>query len=235
MKTYMANPAKIERKWYVVDAAGLTLGRLASEVAKVLRGKNKPEFTPHVDTGDYVIVINAEKIVVTKLQHFRVPIADEIPATCTTDGMTSGWKCEKCHEFWIPQEVIPALGHDWNGTYPCQSATSACTREGCDLHFDTKQEHLVVIDPAVNATCTATGLTEGAHCGYCGEILVAQTVIPVTEHTFIVADMEISARCGEGETVPALSHGAMRWMVSDGQVCGRLSFQDRAGKTTPFR
>ena len=65
MKTFMANPAKIERKWYVVDATGLTLGRLASEVAKVLRGKNKPEFTPHVDTGDYVIVINAEKISVT--------------------------------------------------------------------------------------------------------------------------------------------------------------------------
>ena len=65
MKTFMANPAKIERKWYVVDATGLTLGRLASEVAKVLRGKNKPEFTPHVDTGDYVIVINAEKIAFT--------------------------------------------------------------------------------------------------------------------------------------------------------------------------
>ena len=65
MKTYMANPTKIERKWYVVDAAGCTLGRLSSEVAKVLRGKNKPEYTPHVDTGDYVIVINAEKIVVT--------------------------------------------------------------------------------------------------------------------------------------------------------------------------
>ena len=65
MKTYMANPDKIERKWYVVDAQGQTLGRLASEVAKVLRGKNKPEYTPHVDTGDYVIVINAEKIAVT--------------------------------------------------------------------------------------------------------------------------------------------------------------------------
>ena len=64
MKTYMANPTKIERKWYVVDAEGCTLGRLTSEIAKVLRGKNKPEFTPHVDTGDYVIVINAEKIVV---------------------------------------------------------------------------------------------------------------------------------------------------------------------------
>ena len=65
MKTYMANPDKSERKWYVVDAEGQTLGRLASEVAKVLRGKNKPVYTPHVDTGDYVIVVNAEKIKVT--------------------------------------------------------------------------------------------------------------------------------------------------------------------------
>lgn len=61
----MANPDKIERKWYVVDAEGATLGRLASEIAKVLRGKNKPEYTPHIDTGDYVIVVNAEKIKVT--------------------------------------------------------------------------------------------------------------------------------------------------------------------------
>ena len=70
MKTFMANPDKIERKWYVVDAEGQTLGRLASEVAKVLRGKNKPEYTPHIDTGDYVIVVNAEKVAVTgkKLQ-----------------------------------------------------------------------------------------------------------------------------------------------------------------------
>ena len=65
MKTYMANPDKIERKWYVVDAEGQTLGRLSSEIAKVLRGKNKPEYTPHVDTGDYVVVINAAKITVT--------------------------------------------------------------------------------------------------------------------------------------------------------------------------
>ncbi len=65
MKTFMASPATIERKWYVVDATDMTLGRLASEVAKVLRGKNKAIFTPHVDTGDYVIVINAEKIKVT--------------------------------------------------------------------------------------------------------------------------------------------------------------------------
>lgn len=70
MQTYMANPDKIERKWYVVDAEGCTLGRLASGVASVLRGKNKPQFTPHVDTGDYVIIVNADKIKVTgkKLQ-----------------------------------------------------------------------------------------------------------------------------------------------------------------------
>ena len=65
MKTFMASPATIDRKWYVVDAEGMTLGRLASEVAKVLRGKNKAIFTPHIDTGDYVIVINAEKVKVT--------------------------------------------------------------------------------------------------------------------------------------------------------------------------
>ena len=65
MNTYMANPDKIERKWYVVDAEGQTLGRLASEVAKVLRGKNKPVYTPHVDTGDYVIIVNADKVAVT--------------------------------------------------------------------------------------------------------------------------------------------------------------------------
>ncbi|OYP46229.1 LSU ribosomal protein L13P [Lachnotalea glycerini] len=65
MKSFMASPETIERKWYVVDAAGCTLGRLSSEIAKVLRGKNKPIFTPHIDTGDYVIVINAEKIKVS--------------------------------------------------------------------------------------------------------------------------------------------------------------------------
>ncbi len=68
--TFMANPDKVERKWYVVDATGYTLGRLSSEIAKVLRGKNKAVFTPHIDTGDYVIVVNAEKVKVTgkKLQ-----------------------------------------------------------------------------------------------------------------------------------------------------------------------
>lgn len=65
MKSYVATASTIERKWYVVDANGKTLGRLASEVAKVLRGKNKPTFTPSMDCGDYVIVVNAEKIKVT--------------------------------------------------------------------------------------------------------------------------------------------------------------------------
>ncbi len=65
MKSFMASPSTVERKWYVVDAEGKTLGRLASEVANVLRGKNKPIYTPHIDTGDYVIVVNAEKINVT--------------------------------------------------------------------------------------------------------------------------------------------------------------------------
>ena len=65
MKTFMASPSTIERKWYVVDASAYTLGRLASEVASVLRGKNTPTFTPNMDTGDYVIVVNAEKVQVT--------------------------------------------------------------------------------------------------------------------------------------------------------------------------
>lgn len=68
--TYMAKPGEVERKWYIVDAEGQTLGRLASEVASIIRGKHKPQFTPHVDTGDFVIVINAEKIALSgnKLQ-----------------------------------------------------------------------------------------------------------------------------------------------------------------------
>lgn len=65
MKTYMAKPQTVESKWYIVDATGLSLGRLASQVAVILRGKNKPEYTPHVDTGDHVIVINSDKVVLT--------------------------------------------------------------------------------------------------------------------------------------------------------------------------
>ena len=79
MKSYIAKPAEVQRKWYVVDAEGKTLGRLASEVASVLRGKNKPTYTPHVDCGDNVIVVNAEKVSVTgkkrkeKIYVFRIP------------------------------------------------------------------------------------------------------------------------------------------------------------------
>ena len=65
MKSYMASPSDVERKWYVVDAEGKTLGRLASEIANILRGKKKPIYTPHIDTGEYVIVVNAEKVVTT--------------------------------------------------------------------------------------------------------------------------------------------------------------------------
>jgi large subunit ribosomal protein L13 len=65
MKTYMAKPGSVERKWYLVDADGMVFGRLASQVASILHGKNKPEYTPHVDTGDFVIIINADKVVLT--------------------------------------------------------------------------------------------------------------------------------------------------------------------------
>ncbi len=65
MNTYMANAQTVERKWYVVDAEGMVLGRVASQVANILRGKHKPTYTPHVDTGDYVIVVNADKLVLT--------------------------------------------------------------------------------------------------------------------------------------------------------------------------
>lgn len=65
MKTYMANAATVEKKWYVIDAEDLVLGRMASQAAAILRGKHKPEFTPHCDTGDYVIIINAEKVAMT--------------------------------------------------------------------------------------------------------------------------------------------------------------------------
>lgn len=65
MKTFSAKPAEVKRDWYVIDATGKTLGRLATEVARRLRGKHKPEYTPHVDTGDYIVIVNAEKVHVT--------------------------------------------------------------------------------------------------------------------------------------------------------------------------
>ena len=79
MKSYIAKPQEVERKWYVLDAEGKTLGRLATEAASILRGKRKPIYTPHVDTGDYVIIINAEKIEVTGKKEKKRFIRD-IPA-----------------------------------------------------------------------------------------------------------------------------------------------------------
>ena len=86
MKSFMANPSNIERKWFVVDAADKTLGRMAAEVAKILRGKHKPTFTPHMDTGDHVIVINADKVVLTGKKlvqkvYFVIPVT--LAATAT--------------------------------------------------------------------------------------------------------------------------------------------------------
>jgi large subunit ribosomal protein L13 len=87
MKTFSAKPAEVKRDWYVVDADGKTLGRLASEIARRLRGKHKPEYTPHVDTGDYIIVVNVEKIGVTgnkekdKLYHHHTGYTGNLKTT----------------------------------------------------------------------------------------------------------------------------------------------------------
>jgi len=103
MKTYSATPKDIDRRWYIVDAEGKVLGRLASEVAKVIRGKHKPMFTPSIDTGDHVIVINAEKVKISgnkptqKLYH-RQPNAGFPGALKTTDYQT----LQKRH----PEEII---------------------------------------------------------------------------------------------------------------------------------
>ena len=90
--TFMANASNIERKWYVVDAEGQTVGRLAAEIAKVLRGKHKPTYTPHVDTGDYVIVVNADKVVFTgkklkKKTYFRYSGYPGGPSFTTAEQM----------------------------------------------------------------------------------------------------------------------------------------------------
>ena len=98
-QTTMAKEATIERKWYVVDAEGLTLGRLASEVATVLRGKHKPTYTPHVDTGDYVIIVNAEKVVMTgkkldSVKYYR---------------HTSRQHYKKQKEFWLMKQLVKKM------------------------------------------------------------------------------------------------------------------------------
>ena len=84
MKTYSAKPGEVTREWYLVDAEGQTLGRLATQIADTLRGKQKPQYTPHVDTGDFVVVVNAEKIQVTgnKLDQKRYYRHSGYPAAC---------------------------------------------------------------------------------------------------------------------------------------------------------
>ena len=93
IKTYVATPATRQRDWYVVDAEGQTLGRLATQIADALRGKRKPEYTPHVDTGDFIVVVNAEKIRVTgnKLED-----EDSIGATAATRGGSSRGRWPRC-------------------------------------------------------------------------------------------------------------------------------------------
>ncbi len=137
MKTFMASPATIDRKWYVVDATGYTLGRLASEVAKVLRGKNKPIFTPHIDTGDYVIVINAEKIKVTgkkldqKIYYHHSEYVGGMKETTLREMLNT--HPERVVEFAVKghapegtarqRYVQKALRICWTGTQACSSET----------------------------------------------------------------------------------------------------------------
>lgn len=110
MKTFMANAGTVEQKWYVVDADGKTLGRLASQVAAILRGKNKPYFTPHVDCGDYVIIVNADKIQVTGKKH-----SDKIYKSYT--GYQSGLK-ERTFDQMMDKHPTFALEHAIEGMLP---------------------------------------------------------------------------------------------------------------------
>ena len=110
MKSFIAKPAEVEHKWYVVDAEGKTLGRLASEVASVLRGKNKPIYTPHVDCGDNVIIINAEKINVTGKKK-----KDKIYKTYS--GFQSGLK-EMTFEQMIEKKPEEVIKHAVKGMLP---------------------------------------------------------------------------------------------------------------------
>lgn len=101
MKTYMAKPQEIESKWYIVDATGKTLGRLAADVATILMGKHKPVYTPHVDTGDHVIVLNAEKVVLTGKKR-------EQKVMYRHSGYPGGLKVIKYSELMVksPEEVV---------------------------------------------------------------------------------------------------------------------------------
>ena len=121
-QTTMANAATIERKWYVVDATDLTLGRLASEVASVLRGKNKPTYTPHVDTGDYVIIINADKVVMTGKKLDKVNYSITSGGSSVTNGSTTATSsqpaCISCRPTTSPTFPDPIISTRLPGMTP---------------------------------------------------------------------------------------------------------------------
>ncbi|KIL36343.1 50S ribosomal protein L13 [Cohnella kolymensis] len=110
--TYMAKPLEVERKWHLIDAEGKTLGRLASEVAALIRGKHKPEFTPHIDTGDFVVVINADKIVLTgkKMQQKKYYTHSHYPGGLKT--RTAAEMLDKRPERIIELAVYGMLPHN---------------------------------------------------------------------------------------------------------------------------
>ncbi|MGX8680248.1 MAG: 50S ribosomal protein L13 [bacterium] len=114
-QTTMAKEATIERKWYVVDAEGMVLGRLASQVATVLRGKNKPTYTPHVDTGDYVIIINADKVVMTGKKYDTVKYYHHSGFLGGLKSKTAGEFKAKDPEGWVRAAVKGMLPHNTLG------------------------------------------------------------------------------------------------------------------------
>ena len=130
MKTFMASPATIDRKWYVVDATDMTLGRLSSEIAKVLRGKNKPIFTPHMDTGDYVIVVNAEKVKVTgkkldqKIYYHHSDYVGGMKETTLKEMMQKHPESER-----YASERTSGRTNVYKASCICRSGTPACSTE----------------------------------------------------------------------------------------------------------
>ncbi|MEM7120701.1 MAG: 50S ribosomal protein L13 [Pseudomonadota bacterium] len=102
MKTYVATPANVERKWYVIDAEGMVLGRMATEIAKILRGKHKPTFSPHVDCGDYVVVVNAEKVALTGNKRDQKTFYWHTGWVGGVKGRTMGERLESDH----PERVV---------------------------------------------------------------------------------------------------------------------------------
>ena len=130
LKTYSAKPGEVERKWYLIDADGVVLGRLASKCANILRGKNKPQYTPHVDTGDFVVVINAEKVKVTgnkeqKKEYF------------THSGFPGGLKSETFEEA-IEKHPERVIEHAVKGMLP---KTTLGRAQGLKLKVYAGPEH----------------------------------------------------------------------------------------------